>query len=109
MIELRVEGEPRPLSAAVDLSAYRILQEALTNALKHGEDARAEVLVRYLPGALEIDVRDDGKAKAATDGHGYGLAGARARALLLGGSFTAKPLSPRGWQVHASLPLDGGA
>lgn len=108
-VALRVEGQPRPLPAAVDLSAYRILQEALTNALKHGEDACAEVLVRYLPGALEIDVRDDGNAKARTDGNGYGLAGARERAVLLGGSFIAGPLSPRGWQVHANLPIGGAA
>jgi signal transduction histidine kinase len=109
-VELSVEGEPRPLPASIDLSAYRIVQEALTNTLKHAGPARAHVLVCYRPEELEITVRDDGARQAhASDngtGSGHGLLGMRERVTLLGGSFFAGPQTAGGFEVRVGLPLD---
>ena len=73
--ELHVEGEPVTLGLGIDLSAYRIVQEGLTNVLKHARASHADVTVRYAPGELQIDVRDDGSAPPASDGLGHGLVG----------------------------------
>jgi signal transduction histidine kinase len=103
------EGEPVPLPAGVDLSAYRIVQEALTNTLRHAQASRAEVTLRYAPDALELDVTDDGRAAPANGGGGHGLVGMRERATLLGGTLDAGPRPGGGYRVHARLPLEGGA
>jgi signal transduction histidine kinase len=104
-VTLRVEGEPRPLPVGVDLSAYRIVQEALTNVLKHGGSAAsATVGVHYRAGRIELDVTDDGDDTAGPTGSGRGLINMRERAQLFGGSFRAGPLPQRGFAVWAVLP-----
>jgi signal transduction histidine kinase len=108
LVELRVEGEPRPLAPGVDLSAYRIVQEGLTNALKHAGAARALVMVRYGPDEIEINVADDGRGTASTDGGGHGLVGMRERAALFGGTLQAGPRTEGGYALHATLPLGPG-
>ena len=107
-VELRVEGEPRPLAPGVDLSAYRIVQEGLTNALKHAGPARAVVTVRYGRGDIDIDVADDGGGTASSDGGGHGLVGMRERAALFGGTLQAGPRAEGGYALHATLPLGPG-
>jgi signal transduction histidine kinase len=104
-VELRVEGAPAPLPPALDLTAYRIMQEALTNALKHAGNARANVLVRYGPDLLELEISDeaDGARWQVTSG-GHGLIGMRERVALWGGSLEAGR-TDRGWLVRARLPL----
>ena len=107
-VELRTEGDPVALSAGIDLAAYRIVQEALTNALKHAGPARAAVAVRYAAGALELEVTDDGRgAVPAGDGHGHGLIGMRERAALYGGTLETGPAEHGGFAVRARLPLEG--
>ncbi|RSN35646.1 two-component sensor histidine kinase [Amycolatopsis sp. WAC 01416] len=104
-VGFRVEGEPRPLSSTVDLAVYRIVQESLTNVLKHaGPDAAVTIVMRYEPGTLEIEVTDDGVAAEAPSGTGHGLEGMRERVNVLGGTFEAGPRPGRGFAVRASLP-----
>ena len=108
-VELAVEGEERPLPPSVDLSAYRIVQEALTNTLKHAGPATATVTVRYGDRALEIEVVDDGRGRLAAgraDG-GNGLIGMRERVSLLGGRLRVGHEAGTGFSVRAHLPLDG--
>ncbi len=88
----------------MDLSAYRIVQEALTNALKHAGPARANVSVRYGDGELEIEVVDDGSAVGNGDGTGHGLLGIRERVTVYGGSFEAGRGALGGYAVRARLP-----
>src|SRR5438067_1614233 len=89
-VELSIEGERRELPVGLELSAFRIVQEALTNALKHAGDARATVRVRYGPDSLELEIVDDGAgAEARADGGGHGLVGMRERVALYGGRFEA--------------------
>jgi signal transduction histidine kinase len=107
-VTLRVEGEERSLPAPVDMSAYRIVQEALTNALKHAGPARAEVLVRYGERAIELEVLDDG-AGGGGPGGGHGLIGIRERVLLYGGEFEAGARVDGGFRVHALLPAEASA
>jgi signal transduction histidine kinase len=105
-VEVSVEGEQRPLPATVDVSAYRIVQEALTNALKHGAASRADVHLRYWPDELEVEVVDDGTKNggaAATSG-GLGLIGMRERAALHGGQLSAGPATGGGFAVRVKLP-----
>jgi signal transduction histidine kinase len=103
-VDLAVEGERAPLPAGLDLCAYRIVQEGLTNALKHaGAGASAQVRVAYAPAALEIDVRDDGRG-GEIDGAGHGLIGMRERVALYGGELEAGPRPGGGFGVHARLP-----
>ena len=107
-VELEVEGQPEPLPAGVDLSAYRIVQEALTNALKHAGPARALVRVRYRRDELELEILDDGPGPAAdaTNGAGgHGLIGMRERVSMFGGDLAAGERSGGGYSVHARLPL----
>ncbi len=109
-VDLAVEGEPRPLPAAVEISAYRIVQEALTNTLRHAGPARADVLVRYLDDGVEVAVSDDGGGAATNGGGaGYGLIGIRERVALVGGRFEAGPRAGGGFAVHAVLPAGGAA
>ena len=103
-VEVRISGEPVELPAGVDLSAYRIVQEALTNALKHAGPARAHVSVRYGNGELEIEVLDDGSAAGNGDGTGHGLLGIRERVTVYGGSFEAGRRTIGGYAVRARLP-----
>jgi len=108
-VELTVEGEPRPLPAGVDLSAYRIVQEALTNAVKHAGPGRALVVVRYGERDLELQVSDDGRGgPAGGNGAGQGLLGMRERVNLFGGELHAGPRPEGGFAVAARLPIGGG-
>lgn len=104
-VELRVEGTPRPLPLGADLSAYRIVQEALTNARKHAGDARATVTVRYGAEELELEIADDGAGARNGHGGGHGLVGMRERVALFGGQLDAGPQAGGGFHVHARLPL----
>ena len=105
-VELHVDGEPVPLPRGVDLSAYRIVQEGLTNALKHAHASTADVTVRYRPEELEIEVRDDGLGSATTDGLGHGLVGVRERVKIYGGQMAAGTAAEGGFVLSTRLPLD---
>jgi signal transduction histidine kinase len=105
-VELEVEGEPRELPVGLELSAYRIVQEALTNALKHAGEARATVRVRYGAESLELEIVDDGAGAAArAAGGGHGLVGMRERVALYGGRFEAARRPSGGFTVRALLPI----
>jgi signal transduction histidine kinase len=104
-VELRFEGEPYALPPGVDLSAYRIVQEALTNALKHAGPARARVTVRYGRDELDIEVADDGSGTQNGDGGGHGLVGMRERVALFGGDLAAGRRTGGGFEIRARLPL----
>jgi signal transduction histidine kinase len=107
-VDLSVEGEPTELPPGIDLSAYRIVQEALTNALKHAGPATARVVVRYRENDLELEIADTGAGASASDGEGHGLAGMRERISLYGGKIEAGPRDGGGFAVRARLPLDSG-
>jgi signal transduction histidine kinase len=104
-VETRVEGEPVELPQALELSAYRIVQEGLTNALKHGRAHSAVVTMRYLPEELELEVRDDGRGVSPTDGLGHGLVGIGERVKIFGGRVSAGPSDDGGFTLRAALPL----
>jgi len=105
-VSFTIEGTPRPLPAALDLSAYRVVQEALTNTLKHADATRADVAVRYGTDDLGVEVRDDGSAAGNGTGTGSGLIGMRERVTVLGGSLSAGPEPGGGFAVRARLPFD---
>jgi signal transduction histidine kinase len=107
-VELSVIGEPRRLPEGIGLCAYRIVQEALTNALKHAHASSAHVNVRYVADALELQVVDDGRGAASVNGEtgGHGLIGMRERVALFGGELTASARAGRGYEVRARLPLE---
>ena len=107
-VDLHVEGEGSDLPPAVDASAYRILQEALTNVVKHAGPARASVIVRYATDAVELEVADDGCCAVNGNGGGYGLAGMRERVGLHGGSLEVGARPEGGFAVRARLPLGTG-
>ena len=107
-VDLRVTGDQRPLPAALDLTAYRIVQEAITNALKHAHASRIEVRVSYLPDALELAVRDNGEGgseEAIRASTGHGLIGMRERVALFGGELEAGSADVGGFTVRSRLPL----
>jgi signal transduction histidine kinase len=104
-VELRVEGEQTDLPPGVDVSAYRIVQEALTNVVKHAGPARASVVVRYGRRTIEVEVADDGRRSFNGNTAGYGLAGMRERVELHGGTLEAGSRSEGGFRVKARLPL----
>jgi signal transduction histidine kinase len=104
-VELRVEGERKNLPPGVDVSAYRIVQEALTNVVKHAGPARASVVVRYGRRTIEVEVTDDGRRSVNGNAAGYGLAGMRERVELHGGTLEAGSRSEGGFSVKARLPL----
>jgi signal transduction histidine kinase len=111
-VDVSIEGLPVPLPASVDLSAYRIIQEALTNALKHAGPAQASVNIRYGSDSLELVIVDNGQGASADalDNHrggGRGLIGMKERVALFGGELTAGARPEGGFRVHAKLPLDG--
>ena len=107
-VQLTVEGERPPLPPGLDLAAYRVVQEALTNTLKHAGASNAAVTVRYDAAELAVDVVDDGAGKAAngTRGGGHGLVGMRERVALYGGDVRAGPRSGGGFVVSARFPLN---
>ena len=108
-IELTVEGQPRPLPQSEDLSAFRIVQEALTNVIKHAAGARTSVTLAYQAAALRLTIADSGDAESegarhTTRAEGHGLVGMRERAALFGGTLTAQPGPEHGFEVTAVLP-----
>jgi signal transduction histidine kinase len=107
-VEYRVQGDPTPLPAGIDLSAYRIVQEALTNVLRHAGPARAEVKVRY-GDVLELEVTNDGALGANGESGGHGLVGMRERVALFGGTLEAGPRPTGGYAVRARLPVRDAA
>lgn len=108
-VELTIEGEPVRLPAGVDLSAYRIVQEALTNTLRHAGPAHAWVAVRYGGEDVEIEVANDGSSESDRDGAGHGLVGMRERVALCGGELVSGPRPGGGFRIAARLPVAGGA
>jgi len=104
-VELHVEGEPYPLPQGIDLSAYRIVQEALTNALKHAHASHANVTIHYAPDEVQIDVRDNGHGAVTSNGHGHGLIGIRERVKLYGGDMTTGTAKGGGFILRTRLPL----
>ena len=104
-VELNIESEPEPLPPGVDLSAYRIVQEALTNTLKHAGPAQVRVSVRYHDDEIELEVLDDGAGTGKGGGSGQGLIGMRERAALYGGTLKSGKREGGGYYVHARLPL----
>jgi len=105
-VSVAIEGERAPLPPGVDHAAYRILQESLTNVLRHaGPDASAAVCLRYEPGALTIRVTDDGTGGDGTSGSGHGLTGMSERAAAVGGELSAGPRPGGGFEVTARLPV----
>jgi signal transduction histidine kinase len=104
-VQLAVEGEPRDLPPGVDLSAFRIVQEALTNALTHAGPARARVVLRYLADELELEVSDDGPGTGDDVGSGYGLVGMRERVSVYGGELQAGREPGGGYALRVRLPL----
>jgi signal transduction histidine kinase len=107
-VELHVDGEPFPLPRGIDLSAYRIVQEGLTNALKHAQATTANVTVRYEPHALVLEIRDDGIGTATSDGLGHGLVGIRERVKIYGGEMSAGRVNGGGFVLSTRLPLTRG-
>ncbi|MFE5208125.1 sensor histidine kinase [Streptomyces sp. NPDC056600] len=118
-VEMRVSGEPRPLPTGIDVTAYRIIQEALVNALKHGDGASAEVTVRYADHYLRVEVLNSGPSTllgsrptpsgprpVRPDGTGRGLIGLRERVALYGGDLDARRRLGGGYRVRARIPLD---
>ena len=106
-VELLRRGESRPVGGGTSLTAYRLVQEALSNSLRHARDARsATVTLRWSTDQLVLDVVDDGVSRgSAPTGAGHGLIGMRERVLAHGGTITAGPDDPSGWRVTAHLPL----
>jgi signal transduction histidine kinase len=111
-VEVRISGEPRPLPAGVDVTAYRIIQEALTNALKHGDGVQAQVTVRYADHALRIEILNSGPSVLSggrppgPDGEGRGLLGLRQRVAVYGGDLDARRRLGGGFRVRAKIPLE---
>ena len=106
-VRLQVEGDAVQLPRAVDLSAYRIVQEGLTNSLKHANATRADVTVRYAPDAVQLEIRDDGVGAGTTDGLGHGLVGIRERVKIYGGEMNAGTAPEGGYVLRARLPVEG--
>jgi signal transduction histidine kinase len=106
-IVFRVVGEPDKLPPGVDLTAYRIVQESLTNVLKHAHAKRVRVTLSYGQTSLVLEIVDDGAGGSSEAGTGHGLDGMRERVLMYGGTMDAGPLEEGGFRVRAELPLDG--
>jgi signal transduction histidine kinase len=106
-VSVSVEGDPRPLGAGVDLSAYRVVQEALTNTLKHAQATKANIVLRYTENAFDVQVHDDGRGNGdgGGTGTGTGIIGMRERVTTYGGSLAAGPAPDGGFAVTARFPL----
>ena len=107
-VRLSVEGEQRPLPPGLEVSAYRIVQEALTNVIRHADRAPATVVVRYAADRLEVEVTDEGPGPAATPAPGHGIVGMRERVAVYGGTLVAEPRPGGGFRVAASFSLAEG-
>jgi signal transduction histidine kinase len=107
-IDVAPIGMPRPVPASVGLAGYRIVQEALTNVVRHAHAQRARVALAYHRNALDITVTDDGAGPGPSTVEGHGLIGMRERVILHSGRFAAGPCTPQGFRVHAVLPIDEG-
>ncbi len=113
-VDVRISGEPRPLPTGADVTAYRIIQEALTNALKHGDGVKAEVTVRYSDHSLRVEVLNTGpsvlrggaRTSPGTSGDGRGLLGLKQRVAVYGGELDARRRLGGGFRVRAKLPLE---
>ena len=103
-VQLHVEGPACPLTPATDLAGFRIVQEALTNVIRHAPGASAQVWVRYAPEEVHVEVTNTAARASVATGTGQGLAGLRERATVLGGTFEAGPTSDGGFRVAACLP-----
>jgi signal transduction histidine kinase len=106
-VRLHLDGDRFPLPRAIDLSAYRIIQEGLTNALKHASASHADVTVHYGSNELQIEIRDDGRGTATTDGLGHGLVGMRERVKIYGGEMTVGTSTGGGFVLSTRLPMSG--
>jgi signal transduction histidine kinase len=108
-VELRIDGEPRELTPGLELVAFRVVQEALTNAIRHAGPARALVRVTFTTGALELEISDTGRGPALadcdTDATGHGLVGMRERLVLYGGELQTGRARGGGFKVRARIPL----
>jgi signal transduction histidine kinase len=104
-VSVQIEGQPEPLAPGIDLTAFRIVQEALTNTIKHAGPANVRLTVRYRSDTLELEIVDDGRGKAAGDGTGHGLIGMRERAALYGGELQAGAREDGGYAVRVRLPI----
>jgi signal transduction histidine kinase len=108
-VDLEIEGEPVPLPAGVDLTAYRLVQEGLTNAIKHAAARHAEVRVRFDPDHIEVEVCDDGRgaddADSTSSNGGHGLVGMRERVSIYGGELEAGPRAEGGYRLRARIPV----
>jgi signal transduction histidine kinase len=104
-VRLHVDGEPYPVPGAIGLSAYRIVQEGLTNALKHAGASQVDVTVRYQPDELQLEVQDNGRGGPGGDGTGHGLAGIRERVKIYGGEMEVGPRAGGGFVLSTRLPL----
>src|SRR5262249_12146203 len=100
-----VTGVARPLPEAVELTAYRVIQESLTNTRKHAECERAVVRLGYSPSVLSLAVEDEGRARRSREREGHGIVGMRERVAALGGHLSAGPRPEGGYRVCAELPL----
>ncbi len=111
-VELQMNGRRRTLPESLDLVAFRVVQEALTNAIKHAGPARASVTVTFAPSSLELEICDDGRGDAASElageGGGHGLVGMRERLMLYGGELSTSHRDGGGFRVHARVPVDEG-
>jgi signal transduction histidine kinase len=105
-VKLHVDGDPVPLPRGIDLSAYRIVQEGLTNALKHARATTADVTVSYQPRALQLEIRDDGIGSTTSDGLGHGLVGIRERVKIYGGEMSTRTANGGGFVLSTRLPLE---
>ena len=103
--KLHVDGDPYPLPRGIDLSAYRIVQEGLTNALKHARASDADVTLRYRPDEIEIEIRDNGEGGATNNGLGHGLVGVRERVKIYGGKMSAGSAPEGGFVLSTRLPI----
>lgn len=108
-VDLRMDAPPSALPPGVDLTVFRLVQEALTNVVKHASATRARVSVRFEDEEIRLEVVDDGTASPAPHSAGHGIAGMRERATMHGGTFEAAPLPEGGFRVAAAIPSDGGA
>jgi len=105
-VQVHVAGAPTRLTAGLDLAAYRVIQEALTNTIKHAGAAQADVTIRYAPDAVELEVADDGHGEGkALPAGGHGLVGMRERVFMYGGELETGARAGGGYAVHARLPL----
>jgi signal transduction histidine kinase len=107
-VDVAVDGVPRPLPAGIEISAYRIVQEALTNALKHARASNVAVRIAY-GSRLELDVVDDGVGAGTRPTGGHGIVGMRERVALYGGTLDVGPVTGSGFRVRATFPLEAPA